>query len=52
MDNIIYLGVMISTEGGMGDEVAHRLLEGRKVWGAMAKLEEEYDTQRSKTGVI
>ena len=25
----------------MGEEVAHKLLEGRKVWGTMAKLWEE-----------
>ena len=43
-----YLGVMISTDGGMGEEVAHRVLEGRKVWGMMAQLWKE----RSKTGVI
>ena len=24
-----YLGVMISTDGGMGDQVAHRVLEER-----------------------
>ena len=33
-----YLGVMISTDGGIGEEVAHRVLEARKVWGTMAKL--------------
>ena len=26
-----YLGVMISTDAGMGEEVAHMVLEGRKV---------------------
>ena len=30
--------VMISTDGGMGEEVAHRALEDRKVWGTMVKL--------------
>ena len=33
-----YLGVVINTDGGMGEEVAHRVLEGRMVWGTMAKL--------------
>ena len=33
-----YLGVMICTDGGRGKEVAHRVLEGRKVLWAMAKL--------------
>ena len=47
-----HLGVMISTDGGMGEEVGHRVLEGRKVWGTMAKLGKEHDIQRSKTGVI
>ena len=32
MDRFSCLGVMISTDGGMG-EVAHRILEGRKAWG-------------------
>ena len=30
--------VVISTDGGMGEEVAHRVLEERKVWGTMVKL--------------
>ena len=40
-----YLGVMISKDGGRGKELAHRVLEGRKVWGTMAKLwfQGEYD---------
>ena len=29
VDKFNYLGVMISTDGGMGEEVAHRVLEGR-----------------------
>ena len=41
VDKFNYLGVMISTDGGMGEEVAHRVLEGRKVWGTMAKLWKE-----------
>ena len=41
MDKFNYLGVMISTDGGMGEEVAHRVLEGRKVCGTMAKLWKE-----------
>ena len=35
MDKFSYLGVMISMGGGMGDEVTHRVLEGRYVWGSM-----------------
>ena len=31
VDKINYLGVMISRDGGMGDEVAHRVFERRKV---------------------
>ena len=31
VDKFNYLRVMISTDGGMGEEVAHRVLEGRKV---------------------
>ena len=31
VDKFDYLRVMISTDGGMGEEVAHRVLEGRKV---------------------
>ena len=33
-----YLGVMISTNGSIGEDVDHRVLEGRKVWGTMVKL--------------
>ena len=28
----------INRDGGVREEVAHRLLEGRKVWGMMAKV--------------
>ena len=34
-----YLGVMISTHGGIGGgELGHRVLEGKKVMGTMGKL--------------
>ena len=46
------VGGMISTNGCMEEVVGHRVLEGRKVWGTMAKLGKEHDIQRSKTGVI
>ena len=36
-----YLGVMMSTDGGMEEKVAHRILEGSKVLEAMAKLRRE-----------
>ena len=32
---------MIGTDGGIGEAVAHRVLEGRKVCRAMAKLWKE-----------
>ena len=38
VDKFNYLGVMISTDGGLGDEVPHRALETSKVWGTMTKL--------------
>ena len=38
VDKFNYMGVMISADGGMGEEVVHRVLERRKVWGTMAKL--------------
>ena len=41
MDKFNYLGVMITIDGGMGEEVAHRVLEGRKVGGTIAKLWKE-----------
>ena len=41
VDNFNYLRVMISTDGGLGEKVSHRLLEGRKVWGKVAKLWKE-----------
>ena len=33
VDKFKYLEVMISTDGAMGEEVAHRVLQGRKVRG-------------------
>ena len=41
VDKFDYIGVMISMDGGMGEEVAYRVLEGRKVWGTMAELWKE-----------
>ena len=38
VDKFNCLAVMISIDGGMGEEVVHRVLEERKVWGRMAKL--------------
>ena len=32
VDKYNYLGVMISMDGGMGEEVVDRVLEKRKVW--------------------
>ena len=40
VDKFYYLEV-ISRDDGMGKEVAHKVLKGRKVWGAMAKLWKE-----------
>ena len=33
-----YLRVLIGTDGGMEEEVGHRILEGRKVWWTMVTL--------------
>ena len=30
-----YLGVDISSNGGMGEEVNHRITEAKKAWGAL-----------------
>ena len=35
VDKFNSLGVMISTDGGMKEEVSHRVLDGRKLWGTM-----------------
>ena len=37
-NNFNYLGVTISTDGGMGEEVVHRVPGGRKEWGTKAKM--------------
>ena len=50
VDKFNYLGVMISTNGGMGEEVAHRVLEGRKVLGMMAKLWKENLISKEESG--
>ena len=36
-----YLGVMISAGNGIEEEVAHRVLDGRKVWRTMGNFLEE-----------
>ena len=41
MDKFNYFGIMISMEGGIGEEVAHRVPKRRKVWGTQAKLWKE-----------
>ena len=41
VDKFNYLIVRISTDSGMGEEVAHRVIEGRKVWGMTEKLLKE-----------
>ena len=41
VDKFNYLGVMIRTDGGMGEEVVHGVLEGRKDWGTMTNLWKE-----------
>ena len=41
VDKFNYLGATISTDGGMEEEVAHTVAEGRMVWGTMAKLWKE-----------
>ena len=44
---------MISADGGMGEEVAHRVFEGRKVWRKIAKLWKENIISREvKRGAI
>ena len=42
VDKFNYLGIMINRDGGMGYKVSHRVLEGRKVWGTIAKLWKRY----------
>ena len=37
VDKFNYLGVMISTDSGMREEVDHRVLDGRKVLGTVTK---------------
>ena len=45
-----YLGVDISSDGGMGGEVNHRITELKKVWGALKKrMEKEAYIWRGKS---
>ena len=41
LEKFKFVGVMIIADRDMGEEEAHRLLEGRKVWGKMVKLWKE-----------
>ena len=36
-----YLGVGMSNDGGMGEEVNHGITEAKKVWGALKDMEKE-----------
>ena len=38
VDKLNYLGLMISTDDAMEEEMAHWVLERRKVWGTLAEL--------------
>ena len=40
-DKFNILGMMISRDGSTGEKVPHGVLEGRKVWGTMAKFRKE-----------
>ena len=48
VDKFNYLGVMISTDGGMGEEVAHMVLEERKVFGTMMLWKENMISREVK----
>ena len=48
VDKFNYLGLMISTDGGTGEEGVHRMVEGDD--GKV--VEREHDICRSKTGDI
>ena len=41
VDQFNNLGGMISTDGGMGKKVTHRVLEGRKFWETVPKMWKE-----------
>ena len=47
-----YLGVIISYDSGMEEEVAHEVFEGRKVWRSMAKLWKENMISRKVKQVL
>ena len=52
MDKFSYLGVTISTDRGIGDEVAHSVFVGSMVWEVGGKIaKREHDVQRKKTRV-
>ena len=38
VDKLKYLGLILSADGGTAEEVIHRFVEERKVWGTMDKL--------------
>ena len=52
VNKVNYLGVMIITDCGMAEGVAHRVLEGRKVWGTMAKFWNENVISREEKGEL
>lgn len=47
-----YLGVDVSNDGGVGDEVNHRIGEAKKAWGALKDLwKKRYVSREAKVGM-
>ena len=47
-----YLGVDISSDGGMGEEVNHRITEAKKAWGALKDVSKKrHISQEAKVGM-
>ena len=52
VDKSNYSGVMMSKDVRMGEEVAHRVLERRKVWGTMAMRDVEAHLHALQTMIL
>ena len=47
-----YLGVDMSSDGGMGEEVNHRITEAKKAWGALKDVwKKRYMSREAKVGM-
>ena len=52
VETYMYLGVDMSSDGGMSEEVNHRITEAKKAWGALKEVwKKRHISQEAKVGM-